>query len=241
MSNNTQHWPYWVGLIMLIALVGTLAWWLLANDSARLFYGLNLMASWVEQTPIKTVVVFLLLFAISTAFTLPTATILTITGGFLFGPWLGSTLSVLGALLGAAITFLMVRKMAGDTVRQFFATGRLAGLVRLLERDAFFYLMSLRIVPVAPFFALNAAGALIRISLGRFLLATALGLIPILTIFANVGAGLETLVDARGVGMSVFLQPNIMIPLLALICLIIFSAITRQWIKRRRKSLHLND
>lgn len=241
MSNNTQHWPYWVGLIVLIALVGTLAWWLLANDSARLFYGLNLMASWVEQTPIKTVVVFLLIFAISTAFTLPTATILTITGGFLFGPWLGSTLSVLGALLGAAITFLMVRKMAGDTVRQFFATGRLAGLVRLLERDAFFYLMGLRIVPVAPFFALNAAGALIRISLGRFLLATALGLIPILTIFANVGAGLETLVDARGVGMSVFLQPNIMIPLLALICLIIFSAITRQWIKRRRKSLHLND
>ena len=241
MNDRASQWPYWLGLIVLVALVAALAWWLLANDSARLFYSLNLMAGWVEQAPLKTVAVFLLIFAVSTALTLPTVTILTITGGFLFGSWLGTALSVMGALLGAAITFVMVRRMAGDRVRNFFATGRLAGLVRLLERDAFFYLMGLRIVPVAPFFALNAAGALIRISLGRFLLATVLGLIPIMAIFASVGSGLETLVDAREIGLDVFLQPGILLPLIALISLIIFSAVTRQWMNRRRKKLLGHD
>ena len=237
--NKPQHTQglVWISLIALIALIAVAAWWLLKDDAAWLFFGLNTMAGWVEDSPGKTIVIFLLLFAVSTALTLPTATILTLSGGFLFGAWLGALLSIIGALLGAAITFVMVRKMAGEKVRDFFATGKLGGLVRLLERDAFFYLIGLRIVPVAPFFALNAAGALIRISLARFLLATALGLIPILSIVASVGAGLETLVDAREIGAEVFLQAKILIPLLALVSLIIFSAVMKQVMNRRRERL----
>lgn len=237
MSKPLGHRMAWAGIVALIALVITASYWLLTSESRWLFRGLDAMAYWVEDAPIMTAVVFLLILALSTALTLPTVTVLTITAGFLFGSWLGTVLSIIGALCGAAITFIMVRRMAGDKVRNFFSTGRLAGLVRLLERDAFFYLMGLRIVPVAPFFALNAAGALIRISLSRFLLATGLGLIPIMIIFAGIGAGLETLVDAQEIGIEVFLKPEILLPLLALVGLIIFSAVMRLWMKRRREQL----
>lgn len=237
MSSRFDHRMAWSAIIALIVLVIAASYWLLTSESRWLFRGLDAMANWVEHAPVLTAVIFLLILALSTALTLPTVTILTVTAGFLFGSWLGTMLSIIGALCGAAITFIMVRRMAGDKVRNFFSSGRLAGLVRLLERDAFFYLMGLRIVPVAPFFALNAAGALIRISLTRFLLATGLGLIPIMIIFAGIGAGLETLVDAQDIGIEVFLEPKILFPLLALAGLIIFSAVMRRWMKRRREQL----
>ncbi len=227
----------WLAITLFLILAILATWWLLKDNGQWLFAGLGLLEQWVEQAPAKTALVFVLMLAISTALTLPTVTVMTVAGGFLFGTLAGAILSITGALGGAAITVLMVRRMTGEAVRNYASSGRLAGLVRLLERDAFYYLMVFRIIPIAPFFVLNAAAGLIRISLLRFVVATALGLIPILTIFSSVGAGLDTLIEAQDVGLGVFLQPSILGPLLALLGLIVLSAVTRQWMKRRRERL----
>jgi uncharacterized membrane protein YdjX (TVP38/TMEM64 family) len=114
--------------------------------------------------------------------------------------------------------------------------GRTGNLVQLLERDAFFYLVAFRIVPVAPFFAINAAGALLRISTQRYLLATALGLTPITLIYASVGAGLETLIEAGAVrGPRVVMQPRVLLPLLALVLVLGAGLMTRRAVRRRRQ------
>lgn len=189
-----------------------------------------------EVRPLSTAMVFVVIFALTTGLTLPTATLLCLAAGYLFGVVTGSIVSMAGALGGALITFAGMRFIAGERVRNFLLRGRTRGLVHLLERDAFFYLLALRVVPVAPFFAINAAGAMIRISARRFLLATALGLTPLVVVYVSVGAGLETLLEAGRVsGPEVLLRPRLLVPLLALLLALALGTLVRRIVLRRRR------
>jgi len=189
-----------------------------------------------EFRPLSTAMVFGLIFALTTGLTLPTATLLCIAAGYLFGTLIGGIVSMIGALGGALITFVGIRFIAGERVRKFLLSGRTRRLVHLLERDAFFYLLALRVVPVAPFFAINAAGAMIRISTRRFLLATALGLVPIVLVYVSVGTGLETLFEAGRVsGPEVLLRPRVLVPLLALLLVLVLGILARSVVLRRRR------
>lgn len=189
-----------------------------------------------EVRPLSTAAVFVLIFALTTGLTLPTATLLCLAAGYLFGVTVGSAVSMVGAVSGALITFAGMRFIAGERVRNFLLRGRTRGLVHLLERDSFFYLLALRAVPVAPFFAINAAGAMIRISTRRFLLATALGLAPIVLVYTSVGAGLETLLEAGRVnGPEVLLRPRVLVPLLALLLVLVLGILARGVVLRRRR------
>lgn len=189
-----------------------------------------------EFRPLSTALAFGLVFALTTGLTLPAVTILCISAGYLFGTVLGTVVSLAGAVGGALTTFIGLRFIAGERVRSFLLSGRTRGLVHLLERDAFFYLLALRVVPVAPFFAINAAGAMIRISGRRFLLATSLGLAPLVLVYVSVGAGLETLLETGRVnGPEVLLRPRVLFPLLALLLVLALGIVTRRIFLRRRR------
>jgi len=189
-----------------------------------------------EFRPLATALVFGAIFALTTALTLPTATILSVAAGYLFGTLTGFLVSMAGATSGAMITFLGVRFVAGERIRGFLMRGRTHRLVRLLERNAFFYLIALRVVPVAPFFVINATGAMIRVSARRFALGTALGLAPIVLVYASVGAGLETLIQSgRTAGPEILLRPRILLPLMALIAMLLLGILTRSMFLRRRR------
>ena len=75
-------------------------------------------------------------------------------------------------------------------------TGRIAPLLAILERDATWYLVLLRVVPIAPFFIINAAAALTRISARHFHVATTAGLIPTTLIYASLGGGIGSVLQA---------------------------------------------
>ncbi|MEX2497556.1 MAG: VTT domain-containing protein [Wenzhouxiangellaceae bacterium] len=212
------------------------AWLLTGENVEGLLALLERLSFRSEYRPLSTAIVFIAIFALSTALTLPTATMLCIAAGYLFGMLTGTVVSMAGALCGALITFMSMRFIAGERVRAFLLRGRAHRLVRLLERDAFFYLVALRIVPVAPFFAINAAGAMIRISARRFLLATGTGLLPIVLVYTSVGSGLETLVQAgRVVGPEVLLRPRVLVPLMALLAVLLLGILARSMILRRRR------
>nr|WP_240955986.1 VTT domain-containing protein [Wenzhouxiangella sp. XN79A] len=172
--------------------------------------------------------------AVTTCLTLPTATLLSLAGGFLFGALAGTLLSWVGAVTGAVLTFLMIRFIAGERLRGLLLRGRTRPLVELIERDALFYLTILRLVPVAPFFAINAAGATLRVRLPGFALATALGLLPLLAIYASIGAGAESLVELDRIDTSTVLaRPELLLPLLGLASLLGFGWAMRRWLQRR--------
>lgn len=220
---------------LLIVLASAVGLFLVLRDDGRLLLSmLGALEVQISETPLRAMAAFVLLMAVTTCLTLPTATVLCLSSGYLFGAGTGALLSWIGAVAGAVLTFLMIRFIAGERVRAFFLRGRGAPLLELIERDAFFYLLALRIVPIAPFFAINAAGGMIRVSVVKFAVATALGLIPLLSIYAGVGAGVDTLVEANQLdGFALITQPRVIVPLLALLALVLVGMAFRHWLTRR--------
>ena len=118
------------------------------------------------------------IYFIATVFGIP-GTILTLSSGALFGPFLGTLWTVIGATLGATGAFLVARFVAGDWARRQFEKGdRLRQLSQGIEQDGFWFALSIRLAPVFPFNAVNYLFGLTPIKLPTYILATAIGIIP---------------------------------------------------------------
>ncbi len=220
-------------LLLAASLAG--AWWLAGGTTADFVALIEQLESRAQARPWITAVYVVAIIAVTTSLTLPSATLLCLISGYLFGTFIGALIALAGMLAGALITFLAVRFVVRERMRSWIARGRRKRLLDLIERDSFYYLVAFRIIPVAPYFAINAAGAMIRITLQRFMIATTLGLIPIIVIYTSLGAGVETLVQARQLsGPQVLAQPAIAIPLMALLLLLLAGAWGRIRFQRMR-------
>lgn len=131
-----------------------------------------------------------LVFTASTAFSLPIATILSLAAGLLFGRWLGTAIIVVAGSLGATLLLLAARYVFTDLLK-----ARAAGHVKKFDegfrRSAFLYVVFLRIVPLFPFWLVNLVSAFTKISVPVYVAATAIGMIPISFVWANLGESLE--------------------------------------------------
>jgi uncharacterized membrane protein YdjX (TVP38/TMEM64 family) len=117
-------------------------------------------------------------------------------GGVLFGWIAGAAAALAGATFGATILFLVIRKgFAASLARR--AGPRISALLRGFRRDAFSYILFLRVVLVFPFWMVNLAAALCGIAVAPFIAATALGMVPASIAFALFGAGLESALRAQ--------------------------------------------
>lgn len=124
---------------------------------------------------------------------IPGSVFLTILGGFLFGWLVGGAAAVVSATIGAIGIFLIARTSIGDALLDRTA-GRVRRLAEGFRRDAFLYLLLVRIVPLVPFWLTNLASALFGVPLRVFALATMLGLIPATFAFAVGGSGLDGII-----------------------------------------------
>ncbi|MFC0410795.1 TVP38/TMEM64 family protein [Roseomonas elaeocarpi] len=222
----TRFWP-----LLLLLLGGGLAYFLglgrYASLGALAEYREALLLL-VATRPFEAVLLYLLVYAAATSFFLPGMP-LTLAGGFLFGPWAGIPLAVCGATLGGCVLFLVTRSVFGPMVLK--RAGNLVERLRPeLERDGFWYLMSLRFLPVVPFWLGNVAAALVGMRLAVFAGATALGILPGTAVFAWIGAGLGEVFDRGGaLDLSVVLSPLVGLPFLVLAGL----ALVTTWWRRR--------
>lgn len=162
---------------------------------------------------------FIAVYAVATAVSLPGALILTLTGGYLFGPWVGGTSTVVGATLGAVAVFYAVRTSLGAAMRRRAEAsgGKLKAVIDGVEAGAFGYILTLRLVPLAPFWLVNIAAALAHAPLRAYALATFLGIMPATFIYSGIGAGIGELI-ARGEApdAGVIFEPRILLPLVGL-------------------------
>ncbi len=128
-------------------------------------------------------------YIVSTAFSIPGATVLSLACGFLFGRWAGMAVIVFSATIGATLVFLAARYIFADMARR--RMGRLAtALVEGFAENPFNYLLFLRLVPLFPFWLVNLAPAFTAIRLRTYVLATAIGIVPGSFVFANLGQSL---------------------------------------------------
>jgi uncharacterized membrane protein YdjX (TVP38/TMEM64 family) len=188
------------------------------------------LAGLVAARPVLAALVYVAAYIALVAFSLPCGAVMTLSGGLLFGAFIGAFLAVLGATIGAAVLFLLARSAFAPLVAGR-AEGLLGPLRAGLARDGFFYLLSLRLVPVFPFWLLNLAPALLGMRFAPYLAATFFGIIPGTAVFAGIGAGLDQVFASGGTpDLGVIFSPAVLLPLLGLAALSLFGV----WWRRRR-------
>ena len=177
------------------------------------------LRAFVSDNLIVALATFIAVYAVATAVSLPGALILTLTGGYLFGPWVGGSATVVGATLGAVAVFYAVRTSLGAAMRRRAEAsgGKLKAVIDGVEAGAFGYILTLRLVPLAPFWLVNIAAALAHAPLRAYALATFLGIMPATFIYSGIGAGIGELI-ARGEApdAGVIFEPKILLPLVGL-------------------------
>jgi uncharacterized membrane protein YdjX (TVP38/TMEM64 family) len=222
-----RFWP----LLLLAALVAG-AW---ASGATRLlsFEALGehraALDGWVAARPVLAAGAYVVAYVVVVALSLPGGVVMTLAGGLLFGAWVGTALTVVGATIGACLLFLAARSALAPLL-----AGRAAGLLdRIrpgLERDGFFYLLTLRLIPVVPFWLANLAPALVGMPFLPYAAATAIGIIPGTAVFSGIGAGLGDILAAGGrPELGIIFSPPILLPLLGLAALSLIGA----WWRRR--------
>jgi len=129
------------------------------------------------------------IYIAAVALSLPGALLLTLTGGFLFGPVTGTLLTVLGATTGAMLVFVFARKVFGGSCLDRFGP-QARGLAENLRENAWSYLLVLRLVPLFPFVLVNIIPAFVGVRPITFLLTTLFGILPGTAVYSLAGAGL---------------------------------------------------
>jgi uncharacterized membrane protein YdjX (TVP38/TMEM64 family) len=143
---------------------------------------------------------FMAIYAAAVALSFPGAALLTVAGGLVFGTLAGGCAAIAAATLGATAIFLITKYTLGDMAGSYWA--RHAGgfgerLAAGFRKDAFCYLVFLRLVPLVPFWLVNLAAAPAGVRLVSFVGATVLGIIPASFAFAFFGAGLNSAISAQ--------------------------------------------
>jgi uncharacterized membrane protein YdjX (TVP38/TMEM64 family) len=168
------------------------------------------------------VLVFVVAYVAIVAFSLPGATVATLTGGFLFGLFPGVIYNVIAATIGAIGIFLAARTGlgAGLSARIAAGGGAAARLQAGLQNNVWSVLLLMRIVPAVPFFLANLIPAFVGVAVLPFAVTTFFGIIPGALVFTSIGSGLgDVLARGETPDLSLLYAPQVLLPLLGLAAL----------------------
>ena len=148
--------------------------------------------------PLQSLGLFFGLYVLVTGLSLPGATILTLAAGALFGLVTGVILVSFASTLGATLAFLSARYVLRDAVQRRFAR-RLEAINAGVSRDGAYYLFTLRLIPLFPFFVINLVMGLTPIRLLVFCVVSQVGMLAGTVLYVNAGTQLGQLKDLEGI------------------------------------------
>jgi len=161
------------------------------------------------------VLIFCASYITIVSLSIPGATIMTIIGGLLFGQLIATFSAVISATIGGSILFLSAKMASGELL-----SNRNNKWVKKMQKgfqeDAFFYLLTLRLMPFFPFFAINLASAICQIPLYIFFFGTLIGIIPGSFVFVSMGVALREVIQKPDFSVTIMLDPKIFIALAGL-------------------------
>ncbi|MDG1739449.1 MAG: VTT domain-containing protein [Paracoccaceae bacterium] len=196
----------------------------------------EVLESYRDNNYLITAVGFIAAYVVIVAFSLPGATIATLTGGFLFGLYPGVFFNIIGATIGATGIFLAAKAGLGDRMaaRMDASTGRLNKLKQELDGAQWSILFVMRLVPAVPFFVANLLPALVGVPLYRFVVSTFFGIIPGAIVLTSVGAGLGSVfASGETPDLGIIFEPRILFPILGLAALSLLPIVIRRFRKDR--------
>lgn len=153
--------------------------------------------SFIEENFLFASISYFVIYVGLTAFSVPGATVVTLLGAALFGFWYSLLLVSFASTIGATIAFLSSRYLLKDWVQARFGD-KLSAINQGVEKDGAFYLFSLRLIPVFPFFLINLLMGLTPISIGRYYLTSQIGMLPGTAVYLNAGHNWPTSTRCRG-------------------------------------------
>jgi dihydrolipoamide dehydrogenase len=157
----------------------------------------SLHSFYLEQPGIVAVI-FAIVYILSTALSLPGATILTLAGGAIFGLGLGVALASFSSTLGATLAFLASRFFLRDLIQNKFKD-KIANVNQGIKKEGAFYLFTLRLVPIFPFFLINLVMGLTSIRTMTYFFVSQIGMLPGTFVYVNAGTQLAKIDSLNGI------------------------------------------
>jgi len=185
-------------------------------DFQKLYEGRDNLLQYVNNYYILSVLFFIVIYLAVVALSIPGATILTILGGFFFGPWAGTLFVNVGATFGAFAIFLIARFFLGESLQKKYEK-QLSKFNKEISENGKSYMLTLRLIPIFPFFLINILAGLTTLPALTFLWTTALGIIPGSFVYAYIGYAGTSMTESQGVFTPQILTALILLSVLSLV------------------------
>lgn len=208
-------------LLLIIGIV--IAWWVGVIDYITLeelkTYRVDLQ-NFVHNHYLLSVLIYMITFVSAILFFIPITVVLTIAGGFLFGPFVGAFYANIAATLGSVVLFLLIRYLFGVWLQHRYKK-ELVTFNRLVQEGGASYLLSMQFLPITPFFLINFLAGMSNISLWTFIWTTSVGIFPGTLLYTFAGQQLTTIEQISDVFSYSMLLFLILLALLSLLPIVI--------------------
>jgi uncharacterized membrane protein YdjX (TVP38/TMEM64 family) len=184
-------------------------------------------AALYAQRPLPFIVGFLVIYIVSVALSFPGATVLTLAAGAIFGLVAGTVIVSFASSIGATLAFLAARYVLRDSVQARFGA-RLEEVDKGIAKDGAFYLFTLRLVPLVPFFVINLLMGLTRMKAWTFYWVSQLGMLAGTVVYVNAGTQLAKIESLRGILSPGLIGSFVLLGIFPLIAKKIVDAIQRR-------------
>ncbi|MBW8468538.1 MAG: FAD-dependent oxidoreductase, partial [Thiobacillus sp.] len=218
-------------LLLLVVLLGIVAFFAFGLDRyfslAFLKESQASLAALREQQPLQLALGYFLVYIAVTALSLPGATIVTLAGGAIFGLGWGLLIVSFASSIGATLAFLTARFLLRDSVQARFGQ-RLADMDKGIQKDGAFYLFTLRLIPVVPFFAINLLMGLTKMKAWTFYWVSQLGMLAGTAVYVNAGTQLGQIDSLQGILSPGLLGSFVLLGLFPLIARKVIEAVQKR-------------
>ncbi len=189
-------------------------------------------ATLVQSQPLLVAGTFFAVYVTATALSLPGATILTLAGGAIFGLGWGLLIVSFASTTGATLAFLVARFVLRDSIEARFGN-RLAEINRGVEKDGAFYLFTLRLIPLVPFFVINLVMGLTKMKAWTFYWVSQLGMLAGTAVFVNAGTQLAQIDSLKGILSPGLLGSFVLLGLFPLVARKVIEAVQKRKVYAR--------
>ncbi len=188
------------------------------------------------QQPLTVAAVYFGVYVLATALSIPGAVIITLGGGAVFGLWQGLLLVSFASTLGATLAFLASRFVLREWVEARFGQ-RLADINAGVEKEGAFYLFTLRLIPVVPFFLINLLMGLTRMKTWTYYWVSQLGMLAGTAVYVNAGTQLAQLDSVRGILSPALLGSFVLLGIFPLLARRVVAAVQKRKVYARWASV----
>jgi uncharacterized membrane protein YdjX (TVP38/TMEM64 family) len=230
---GSKTWRKWIVATMVVVVLGVLYYRYQGQLSLEQLVGHEQqLLAFKDSRPVLVYGGALLLYVIVTGISLPGAAVMTLLYGKFFGFWQGLVLVSFGSTTGATVAFLISRYLLRDAIQAKFGK-RLTGFNQALEREGAFYLFTLRLIPVVPFFVINLVMGLTPIRTATFWWVSQVGMLAGTAVYVYAGTTLPSLQQIVERGAGGVLTPQL---IAAFVILGLFPLVVKKLVNSLRKT-----